>query len=142
MRQKRPCRVCRKRFLPDPRAGDRQRVCSSPSCQRERHRRACAQWHDRHPDYDREGRLRERLKSAAPAPSARPPPDPLPQIDWSVARDAVGMEAAVIVEEAAKVLVSWTRDAVGLETFGIVTESGGHGSRRARDDLGPPRRPP
>lgn len=140
MRKKRPCRVCRKWFLPHARAGDRQKVCGSSNCQRERHRRACAQWHDRHPDYDREGRLRERLKTPEVEPSAHPPADPLPRLDWSAARDAVGMEAAVIVEETAKVLVSWTRDAVGLEVFGITTDFGRHAPKRARDALG--RRPP
>ena len=62
--RKRPCKICRKWFLPNPRAGDRQRTCSEPACQRERHRRACSDWHRRNPDYDRESRLRARLVHA------------------------------------------------------------------------------
>ena len=64
MARKRPCRVCRRWFWPHPRAGDRQHTCSRPDCQRERHRRACAAWRLRHPDYDREDRLRRRLREA------------------------------------------------------------------------------
>ena len=71
MRRKRPCRVCRKWFLAHPRAGSRQKVCSSESCQRERHRRNCEDWRARHPDYDREARLRVRL-GPDPEPDAPP----------------------------------------------------------------------
>jgi hypothetical protein len=41
MRRKRPCRICRRWFVPHPGAGDRQHVCSAVDCQRERHWRAC-----------------------------------------------------------------------------------------------------
>ena len=57
MARKRPCRICRCWFLPHPRAGPRQQVCSRPECQRERHRRACADWRRRNPDYDAEDRV-------------------------------------------------------------------------------------
>ena len=118
MGRKRPCRVCRKWFAAHPRAGGRQRTCGRAECQRERHRRACTQWHARHPDYDREGRLRERVRvEAGPGePLAR---DPLAEVAWEAARDAVGMEAAVIVEETAKVLTLWARDAVRAQAMGI-----------------------
>ena len=42
---KRPCGVCGRWFRPSKRQGERQRVCSTPDCQRERHRRSCAEWH-------------------------------------------------------------------------------------------------
>ena len=39
---KRPCRICRRWFEPDPRVGQRHRVCGRDECQHERHRRNCA----------------------------------------------------------------------------------------------------
>jgi hypothetical protein len=111
MARKRPCRVCRRWFWPHPRAGDRQRTCSQSDCQRERHRRACAAWRRRHPDYDREDRLRRRLLVSA-RPAA---PDPMRRVDWLAARDAVGLEVAVVIEEAGQVLHRWARDAVGAQ---------------------------
>jgi hypothetical protein len=118
MARKRPCRVCRKWFAPHPRVGERQRTCGSDDCQRERHRRACAQWHEHHPDYDRESRLRERVRVevARGEPLAR---DPMAEVAWDAARDAVGMEAAVIVEETGKVLALWARDAVHAQAAEI-----------------------
>lgn len=135
MRRKRPCRVCRKWFMPDRRAGARQKVCGSSACQVERHRRACESWRHRHRDYDRERRLREHVRvEVEPAP-ARPVLDPLPEIAWPRVRDAVGLEVYVIVEETAKVLAAWTRDAVGLQAFGIIGGSAQHEGPRPRDAI-------
>jgi hypothetical protein len=111
MGRKRPCRECGKWFEPNKRTGKRQRSCDREDCQRARHRRACSQWHERHPGYDRERRLRERVRRE----TVRGDPlhrDPLAEMVWDVARDAVGLEVAVIVEETGKVLVDCARDAV------------------------------
>ena len=141
MARKRPCRVCRKWFAPHPRAGARQRTCGSDECQRERHRRACAEWHGRHSDYDREGRLRARVRIEAPSgePLTR---DPLVEVAWDVARDAVGMETAVIVEETGKVLALWARDAVRAQATEITRKLAKVLSPLARDAFatgtGPP----
>jgi hypothetical protein len=136
MRRKRPCRVCRKWFLPHPRAGSRQKVCSAEACQRERHRRNCADWRDRHPDYDRETRLRARLGPDPGTEAVRPALDPVGEIAWEAARDAVGLEAAVITQVTAEVVVSWARDVVGWEALGITRESPRHVGRAARDEIG------
>ena len=113
MAQKRPCRICKRWFQPHPRAKDRQRVCSSPSCQRERHRRACRGWHRGNAGYDREDRLRRRLRVEEVGGGAKANAmDPLGRVDWRAARDAVGLEVAVAIEETAKVLWAGTRDAV------------------------------
>src|SRR5690606_23234741 len=118
-----------------PRSGARQRVCSAEACQRERHRRACADWHARNPDYDREGRLRERMmKAGAVSP---PVADPIPvRIDSEAARDAVGLEVVVFVEETARVRVDWARDAVMAQAVGIPKESSKHGAPGAREAIG------
>lgn len=113
MPRKRPCRVCRKWFTPHVRAGDRQRTCGADGCQRERHRRACAAWRARHPEYDREDRLRRRLVQDE-APVAEPTADPLRRIDWPAVRALVGLGVAVTVEETGRVLHHWARDAVSV----------------------------
>ena len=121
--------------MPHPRSGARQRVCSAARCQRERHRRACAEWHARNPDYDREERLRHKLvKAEAPAAAVA---DPVAvRIDGVAARDAVGLEVLVFVEETAKVVVDWARDAVLAQAIGIKGESGRHEEVAARDGIG------
>ena len=119
-RRGRPCAVCRRWFEPSPRARGRQRVCSRPECQRERHRRACAAWHGRHPGWDRENRLRKRLVREDATPAGGPGgSDPRRQIAWDVVRDAVGVEVTAVVEETAGVLVNWARDAVMAQGIGL-----------------------
>jgi hypothetical protein len=145
MARKRPCSICKTWFRRDPREGSRQRVCSSPSCQRERHRRACAAWHRRNPGYDREDRLRRRLRRRRDVPSAVSDPlvlPPMRRMDWSAARDAVGLEVVVVLEEASQVLWEQVRDAVSSQRFV------GQGVRKkvlgpaARDDMVPRPRSP
>lgn len=115
MVRKRPCRVCRKWFVPHRRAGDRQRVCSSAACQLERHRRACTRWHEANADYDRDRRLRDRVRCDDDVAGHDADRDPTAEVRWSNVRDAVGLEVAVVIEETAKVLVAFTRDAVAAQ---------------------------
>lgn len=141
MARKRPCRVCGKWFEPHPRAGKRQRVCDREDCGRERHRRACAGWRAQHPDYDRERRLRERVRNEVVVgePLSR---DPLTEIAWDAARDAAGLEASVIVEETGKVLAQWARDAVRAQASDITRKFAKVLPGPARDEIaagaGPP----
>jgi len=110
MARKRPCRICRKWFYPSPQAGDRQKVCPNPTCQRERHRKARKKWHQDNPDYDRERRLSERLRrDDVPEPTRQA--DPLQQICWKTVRDAVSLQVAVIIQKMAQLLLDFMRDA-------------------------------
>lgn len=108
MRRKRPCRICRRWFVPDPRAGDRQHVCSTADCQGERHRRACQRWHQREVPAERVHRLRQRLRvdvdGGQGAAACR--------VSWDAVRDAVGLEVSVILEEISRLLEDVVRDAV------------------------------
>ena len=136
MHRKRPCRICRRWFVPHPRAGERQRVCGSADCQRERHRRACQVWHRGEAASVRRHRLEQRLRSAEGESGPFPPPQ------WrAVVRDAVGLEVAVIFEELARVLEDAVRDAVRRQVAGIKGESSremGAGRRDAMVCGGPP----
>ena len=142
MRRKRRCRVCGRWFLPHPRAGARQRTCSRPECQRERHRRACEDWHLRHPHYDREDRLRRRLRREAREGELTGSSAPLGQIDWQAARDAVGLQGAVLAEEMGEVLVAWTRDAVAAKPMENTEKSTKVSPQDPRDEIARAPKPP
>ena len=58
---KRPCRICRRWFIPHPRLGDRQRTCGNSHCKREWHRKRCAQWNRKNADYFRTNYLQKKL---------------------------------------------------------------------------------
>ena len=131
MYRKRPCRICREWFWPDRRVGDRQKTCSRSGCKRERHRRACADWHRRNPDYDREGRLRQRVvPEEAPRPRG-----PLYGLAWQAVRDAVGLQVAVIIDESGRLLERWTRDAVNTQLMEMKGNFREVGRLEPRDEM-------
>lgn len=59
------CEVCQTAFQPDPRVGDRQRVCQTLRCQIERKRRAQQRWLHNNPDYfkGRYPQLKEQIRT-------------------------------------------------------------------------------
>lgn len=144
MARRKPCCICRRWFEANPRAGARQRACSAPECQRERHRRACAGWRGRNPDYDREDRLRRKLAPKEPMDAADGPvdPDPLARVPWRVVRDAVGLEVAVVIEELGQHGVRWARDAVASKVLAVKGFSRQVAPSAARDEIGPRGPPP
>jgi hypothetical protein len=129
MIRSRPCRICRRWFQPHPRAGDRQRVCSAAECQKERHRRSCADWHRRHAGDERRERFRERITETATACASSP------QLAWDVVRDAVGMEVSVVIEESSKVVENRARDAVSAEASVIMKELRRVARHQRRDEI-------
>ena len=109
----RPCQVCGIWFRPDPMVGERQHVCGNPACQKERHRRACARFHERDPDYDPQTRFTARLVKVEPGGKGRVVP--LEVIDWGYARKVVGLKITTLVEETGKVLLRHARDAASVQ---------------------------
>lgn len=116
MSKPRPCDVCHVSFVPHPRAGDRQRTCSDPACQRERHRRACASWHDRNPAYDRSRRALSRFQPVSPPPGPALQQTPIARIPWDTVRELVGGVLAGVLETSLQQVYDWARDAVAEET--------------------------
>ena len=69
--RKRPCKICRRWFLPNVRLKDRQKTCADPGCQKEWHRRQCADWNKRNTKYFKANYLAKKLKKTAHATSDR-----------------------------------------------------------------------
>src|ERR1022692_883439 len=106
--RKRPCRICRRWFRPDPRVGVRQRACHAPECQTARRQKTQASWRSRNPGYTIAWRIDQR---AAQAPQPAEPlrlPAPLNQLPWWFAKDQfsaqrsdfIGVMGALIVRSA------------------------------------------
>jgi hypothetical protein len=94
-----------------------------------------AAWRRRHPDYDRDDRLRRRLQAAPHAVAAGA--DPLAQLNWEAARNAVGLEVTVVVEETVRLLVIWARNAVTRQLPAMALESGPLVGAAARNAIVP-----
>ncbi len=68
--KKRPCRICRRWFLPNPRLKDRQKTCGNIKCKREWHRKKCSEWNKKNTDYFKTNYLHKKLDAASPSEKA------------------------------------------------------------------------
>jgi len=62
--RKRPCRICRRWFMPNPQLKDRQKTCGRTQCKREWHRKMCEKWNRENADYFRTNYLQKKLEAA------------------------------------------------------------------------------
>ena len=63
--KKRPCKVCRRWFRPNPRVGDAQMTCGRPECKRQWHRKKCAEWNRKNREYFKEIYLNHKILAAS-----------------------------------------------------------------------------
>lgn len=109
--RKRPCRICRQWFRPDPRVGDRQRACSQPECQTARRQKTQASWRRRNADYAIAWRLDQRA-TQTPAPEPLRLPAPLPQLPWNIAKDQFGAQGADFLGVMSALIIRATKDQI------------------------------
>ena len=112
MADPRPCRVCRRWFLPDPKVGNRQHVCGDPACQKEWHRKACSKWRRANQERVRSTRFAARLvkDEGSRDPPPAPPVDPMTRINWHLARREVGEKTGTFVAVAMRLILQWLRE--------------------------------
>lgn len=93
--RRRRCVICHHGFDPDPRVGDRQKVCSHKACQKGRRQRTPADWRRRHPGYFIQKRAQKRADANA-TEMVDPPrvPPPISELPWAVAQEEFGVLGA------------------------------------------------
>jgi hypothetical protein len=108
---KKPCRICRRWFRPDARAGERQRACGRPECQTARRQKTQSDWRKRNPDYAIAWRLDQRAAQT-------PPPEPLRfavplnQLPWEFAKDQFGTQAAEFIGLMSTLILRAAKDQI------------------------------
>src|SRR5579864_2606702 len=113
MLTKRPCRICRRWFVPDRRVVRRQRACSAPACQIARRARTQASWRRRNPDYFIAHRVQRRRLKADDAQGGVPPlvlPPPLSQLPWDLAQEEFGVAGTDFLGHLGRVLLVAVQD--------------------------------
>jgi len=112
--KKRPCRICQKWFMPNPRVGDRQKTCADPECMRKWHAGKCAEWNRKNRTYVQENYLSDRLamggseKEGGKGTSAAATASKshifasssasFPQLPRSLIKEVIGAQQLVIIE--------------------------------------------
>ena len=107
--RKRPCRICRRWFYPDPRAGERQRACSNRECQAVRRQKTQASWRAENPSYAAAYRIDQRHNNTLDPEPLRIPA-PLNQLPWDLAKDEFGGKGADFIALACTLLTQTAKD--------------------------------
>ena len=113
---KRPCRICRRWFLPNSRLKQRQMTCGRAECQRHWHNKKCAQWNRKNTDYFKTNYLQKKIDTATQCrgdpqtTSAGKHRDKLPAsrmqtgMPVEYVKDLIGVELVIIQEYLAQLL--------------------------------------
>src|SRR5829696_646283 len=107
--RKRPCRMCRRWFYPDRRAGERQRTCSNPACQAIRRQKTQANWRAGNPGYAAAWRIDQRHNNT-PDPEPLRIAAPFNKLPWDVAKDEFGGKGADFIALACTLLRRTAKD--------------------------------
>ena len=117
--RKRPCRVCRRWFIPNPRLKDRQMTCGDPECKSEWHRRKCAEWNRNNPDYFKENYLQKKLDAAIPSDSASRSLPPKSRVKSGLPlgyiQEVIGIQHLIIIEYFGQLLLKRFQEVIKFQ---------------------------
>jgi hypothetical protein len=135
--RKRPCRICGKWFMPNPRLGDRQKTCGADACKQQWHTAKCAEWNRQNTAYFKEIYLRSRLEppgndavellsspcspSSSRANTAARVPSPL-HLPREAIQEVMGTQQTVIIEYIVRVLLRGVQEVIGRQHLEIPDE--------------------
>ena len=102
--KKRPCRICRRWFMPNPRVKDRQKTCADARCKRAWHRKKCAQWNRNNPDYFKANYLQKKLDDAS-AKTPKPQSRINSGLPLRYVQEVIGIQHLIIIEYLAQLLL-------------------------------------
>ena len=133
--RKRPCRVCRRWFIPNPRLKDRQMTCGDPECKSEWHRRKCAEWNRNNPDYFKENYLQKKLDAAIPSDSASRSLPPKSRVKSGLPlgyiQEVIGIQHLIIIEYFGQLLLKRFQEVIDFKWGGDISS---FSSKRCYDD--------
>ena len=112
--KKRPCRICRRWFMPNPKLKDRQKTCGDNQCKREWHRRKCKEWNKKNSDYFRADYLQKKLEAASvkPSKSLQLRSRLKSGLPMGYVQEVIGIQHLIIIEYLAQLLVRRFQEAL------------------------------
>lgn len=110
--RKRPCRICRQWFLPDPRLKERQMTCGKAYCKREWHKKKCTEWNRKNADYFKANYLQKKIDAAtqcrgdpeAALPVTTPASRMRTGMPLEYVKELIGVQPVIIHEYLAQLL--------------------------------------
>ena len=127
--KKRPCRICRKWFAPNPRVGNRQKTCGAKECQDKWHANKCSQWNRQNRACFQATNLSKKLQAAQnqetaiEKPTSRLPKSGIsPKLPQEVIQEVIGVQQFVIAEYLSRVLLRSVQEVIRLQRADILKE--------------------
>lgn len=114
--RKKPCRICRRWFLPHPRLKERQKTCGRSECKRRWHAKKCAQWYRINSDYFKANYLQKKIDAVSgkdePPMTDKTRPHPLKVtksrmktgLPMAYVQELIGVKHIIIIEYLAQQL--------------------------------------
>ncbi len=127
--KKRPCRICRKWFIPNPRVGDRQKTCGSDECKRKWSNKKCAQWNRKNRVTFQTNYLEKKLQDVKNQENSSD--KPLLQVEQSgknsklpqeLIQKVIGAQEFVIAQYLAQVLLRSFQEVIRAQSVDIISE--------------------
>jgi hypothetical protein len=124
--KKRPCRICRRWFTPNPRLKDRQMTCGDERCKNEWHRKKCAEWNEKNADYFRSNYLQKKLDAVSQYDKVRqcgnPPPGPKKSrlksgLPHRFVQEVIGIQHLIIIEYFGRLLIKRFQEVLKGQLF-------------------------
>ena len=120
--KKRPCKICRRWFRPNPRVGDDQMTCGDPQCKKEWHRRKCAEWNRKNREYFREIYLKKKILAAEEEnQKGTTGQDKISRtrfrlgLPWQEIQESMGLKQLVIIEYIIQVLMRRFQEVIKVQ---------------------------
>lgn len=127
--KKRPCRICRKWFAPNPRVGNRQKTCGAKECQDKWHAKKCSQWNRQNRVYFQGINLSKKLQAVqnqetaiGKPPSQLPKSGTSPKLPQEVIQEVIGIQPFVIAEYLSQVLLRSVQEVIRMQHADILKE--------------------
>ncbi|HIP38337.1 MAG TPA: hypothetical protein EYG88_02935 [Desulfocapsa sulfexigens] len=127
--KKRPCRICRKWFAPNPRVGNRQKTCGAKECRDKWHAKKCSQWNRQNRVYFQGINLSKKLQAVqnqetaiGKPPSQLPKSGISPKLPQEVIQEVIGVQLFVIVEYLSQVLLRSVQEVIRIQHTDILKE--------------------
>lgn len=137
--KKRPCRICRKWFMPNPRLGSRQKTCGATECMRQWHTKKCAEWNKKNrSNYFQTNYLSAKLAplgvdakkdTKRPEASTVPPlhlpvarTGKFPQLPRSLIQEVIGGQHLVIIEYVTRLLFRSVQEVIEQQRLEITSD--------------------
>ena len=124
--KKRPCRICGRWFLPNPRLKDRQMTCGERGCKKQWHRKKCAEWNKKNSEYFKTNYLQKKLDAATQKGEARksgksPPGPPISRLNSGLphrfVQEVIGIQHLIIIEYFGQLLLRRFQEALRRQAF-------------------------